>query len=257
MAPARIYLTGHVAIEHGASVVTEREFPGRQGRLAFVYLTIRRDRPTSRAEITGLLWPDQEPADPDTALSAILSKLRRLLRSAGWEASEAAIEVCSGSVSLRLPADTWIDLEAAANAIDEAEGALRAGHIPAAWAHANVAVTIGRRALLPDFSAPWLEARRNSLREGLVRGLQCLATVSAANGEASLAVQYAAEVVALEPFRETGYQSLMRLHFAAGDRAEALRVFGRCRDLLQEELGTSPSPQTEAVFLEILRAEAR
>ena len=85
MAPARIYLTGHVAIEHGDSVVTEREFPGRQGRLAFVYLTIRRDQPTSRAEITSLLWPDQEPADPDTALSAILSKLRRLLRRAGWK----------------------------------------------------------------------------------------------------------------------------------------------------------------------------
>jgi hypothetical protein len=30
LAPARVYLTGHVAIEHGESVVTEREFPGRQ-----------------------------------------------------------------------------------------------------------------------------------------------------------------------------------------------------------------------------------
>jgi SARP family transcriptional regulator, regulator of embCAB operon len=257
LAPARIYLTGHVAIEHGDSVVTEREFPGRQGRLAFVYLTVRRDQPTSRAEITSLLWPDQEPIDPDTALSAILSKLRRLLRRAGWEPSEAAIDVCSGSVSLRLPADTWIDLEAAGNAVDEAEGELRAGHRADAWAHANVAVTIGRRALLPDFSAPWLEARRTALRDGLARGLQCLATVSAANGEAALAVQYAAEAVALEPFRETGYQSLMRLHFVAGDRAEALRVFARCRELLREELGASPSPQTEAVFLEILRAEAR
>ena len=48
----------------------------------------------------------------------------------------------------------------------------------------------------------------------------------------------------------------MRLHFVIGDRAEALRVFGRCRDLLRDELGTSPSPQTEALFLEILRAEA-
>jgi DNA-binding SARP family transcriptional activator len=39
-----------------------------------------------------------------------------------------------------------------------------------------------------------------------------------------------------------------------GNRAEALRVFDQCRHLLREELGTSPSPQTEAVFLEILRA---
>jgi hypothetical protein len=31
-------------------------------------------------------------------------------------------------------------------------------------------------------------------------------------------------------------------------------VFARCRELLREELGASPSRQTEAVFLEILRA---
>jgi SARP family transcriptional regulator, regulator of embCAB operon len=257
LASARIYLTGHVAIEQDGTVVTEREFPGRQGRLAFVYLTLRRDRPTSRADLTNVLWPEQEPADPETALSAILSKLRRLLRGAGWEPSEAAIDVCSGSISLRLPADTWVDIEAAANAIDDAEGALRAGRTAQAWAHTNVAVTIGRRALLPDFAGPWLEARRAVLTEGLARGLRCLAAISATNQEPALAVQYAAEAVQLEPFRETGYQSLMRLHFAMGDRAEALRVFARCRDLLRDELGTSPSPQTEAVFLEILRAEAR
>lgn len=254
LAPARIYLTGHVTIEHQDAVVGEREFPGRQGRLAFVYLALRRDQPTTRAELVSVLWPEQEPADPETALSALLSKLRRLLRRAGCETSGTAIDVCSGSVKLRLPVDTWVDLEAAANAIDEAEGALRAGDTAHAWAHANVAVAIGRRTLLPDFESAWLESRRAALRESLARGLQCLAAISATNQEPALAVRYAAEAIELEPFRETGYQSLMRLHFAMGDRAEAIRVFGRCRDLLRDELGTSPSPQTEALFLEILRA---
>jgi DNA-binding SARP family transcriptional activator len=46
-----------------------------------------------------------------------------------------------------------------------------------------------------------------------------------------------------------------QLHAAAGDRAEALRVFAKCRELLRDELGVSPSPQTEAVYLKILRAE--
>jgi DNA-binding SARP family transcriptional activator len=256
LAPARIYLTGHVAIEHGASVVTERDFPGRQGRLAFVFLATRRDHPSSRGTLTGAIWPDGEPPDVETALSAILSKLRRVFKRAGWDPADASIEVCSGAISLRLPADAWVDVEAAANAIDEAEGALRAGNIAAAWAQANVAVTIGRRPLLPDLTTPWIEATRASLHDVLGRGLQCLAAVSAANGEGPLAVRYAAEAVQLDPFRETGYQLLMRMHFALGDRAEALRVYGRCRDLLREELGTSPSPQTEAVFLDILRAES-
>jgi SARP family transcriptional regulator, regulator of embCAB operon len=60
--------------------------------------------------------------------------------------------------------------------------------------------------------------------------------------------------VALEPFRETSYQLLMRAHAAVGNRAEALRVYEHCRRLLSEELGVPPSPQTEAVYLEILRS---
>ena len=35
---------------------------------------------------------------------------------------------------------------------------------------------------------------------------------------------------------------------------EALRVFSHCRELLREELGAGPSPELEALFLEIIRA---
>ena len=68
------------------------------------------------------------------------------------------------------------------------------------------------------------------------------------------AVKHAREAVAIEPFRETGYQLLMRAHAAVGNRAEALRVNERCRSLLSEELGVPPSSQTEAVYLDILRS---
>jgi len=67
-------------------------------------------------------------------------------------------------------------------------------------------------------------------------------------------VKHAKETVAIEPFRETSYQLLMQAHAAVGNRAEALRVYERCRNLLSEELGVSPSPQTEAVYLDILRS---
>ena len=149
MAAARIYLTGHVAIELGDRLVSERELPGRQGRLAFVFLVSHRHRPIGRSELCDVLWPDEPPRETEAALSAIFSKLRRLLKSAAGD-----VDVCSGSVSLRLPPDTWVDVEAVAHETDEAEGALRAGHLTKAWGHANVAVTIGRRPLLPDFARP-------------------------------------------------------------------------------------------------------
>ena len=45
----------------------------------------------------------------------------------------------------------------------------------------------------------------------------------------------------------------MRAQAAAGNRAEALRVFARCRRLFRDELGADPSDQTTATFLSILR----
>jgi DNA-binding SARP family transcriptional activator len=254
LAIPRIYLTGSVTIEHGEQLVRERQFPGRQGRIAFVFLAINRHRSVHREELLGAIWPGDAPAQTDSGLDAILSKLRSMMKAAGL-GNDAGISVSSGTIALQLPPECWIDLEAGANALDEAEGAVRRHDTAAAWSLANIAVIVSRRPFLADVEAPWIEAQRNTLRTMQMRALQCLVTVSAGNGEPLLAIQHAAEMVELEPFRETAYQLLMKMHAAAGDRAEALRVFAKCRELLRDELGVSPSPQTEAVYLEILRAE--
>jgi tetratricopeptide (TPR) repeat protein len=68
-------------------------------------------------------------------------------------------------------------------------------------------------------------------------------------------VQPATELVGLEPFRESAHLRLMRAHMAAGDRAEALRAYNRCRRLLAEELGVDPSSELRAAYLDLLDAE--
>ena len=251
----RIYLAGSVAIEHGEHLIRERQFPGRQGRVAFVYLAVNRHRSIHRDELLGAIWPDEAPAQTDSGLDAILSKLRSTFKSAGLPPAAAGVIVSSKIIALRLPPNAWIDLEAAANALDEAEGAIRRGDTVTAWSMANVAVVISKRPVLADIEAPWIESQRAALRALQMRALQVLVSVSANNGESLLALYHAREMIELEPFRETAYQLLMKMHADAGDRAEALRVFARCRALLRDELGVSPSPQTEAVYLKILRAE--
>ena len=72
------------------------------------------------------------------------------------------------------------------------------------------------------------------------------------SGDTAGAANYAEETIALEPYRETGYRQLMSAHAAAGNRAEALRVYERCRQLLAAELGTYPSPETESIYRELL-----
>ncbi len=63
------------------------------------------------------------------------------------------------------------------------------------------------------------------------------------------------EVIQLEPFRESGYRRLMEAHAAAGNPAEALRVYERCAGSSPTSSARTPSQDTEAVYLDVLRAE--
>ncbi|MGH2949440.1 MAG: AfsR/SARP family transcriptional regulator, partial [Solirubrobacteraceae bacterium] len=73
-----IRLCGPVGVEHGGRSLAAG-LPGRQGRLLFAYLVLNRERDCGRAELIDVLWPEHPPAAADTALSALLSKLRRAL----------------------------------------------------------------------------------------------------------------------------------------------------------------------------------
>jgi SARP family transcriptional regulator, regulator of embCAB operon len=247
----RVYLAGEVQVEHGELLLRESELPGRQGRLAFVYLAAERERAVSRSELAELLWPGCVPPSWTVALSAIVSKLRQWLARAGLSRSEVLAQAF-GCYQLRLPAGTWVDLEAAAAALHEAEGAILAKEPGAAYGPALVATVISRRPFLPGEDSPWAERRRAALADVLVRALECLSHASAAHGESELAVAHAREIVRIEPFRESGYRLLMSLLWGLGERAEAMRVFEQCRRLLAEELGVSPSPETATLHRQLL-----
>jgi DNA-binding SARP family transcriptional activator len=119
----------------------------------------------------------------------------------------------------------------------------------------SVAAAITRQPFLPDEEPPWVHQQRAQLQRLWRRALLVLSAVSRRNGEHELGIQHAADALSAEPFDEVACQALMRAHAAAGNRAEALRVFANCRKLFRDELGAEPSEQTAALFLGILRAD--
>ncbi|HET7518375.1 MAG TPA: AAA family ATPase, partial [Actinomycetes bacterium] len=114
---------------------------------------------------------------------------------------------------------------------------------------------IAGRPLLPGHTSAWVEDRRAALHQLEVSCLELLCDAHLAAGQAPLAVAAAADLVDLEPFRDSAYRRLLAAHSAAGDRGEALRAYDRYRRVLAEELGVGPSPELEAAYLGLLRAE--
>jgi DNA-binding SARP family transcriptional activator/streptogramin lyase len=185
-------------------------------------------------------------------LRVLMTKLRALLEECGIDGS-SALTAAFGCYRLALPAGAWIDVDAAASAVDRAEAARAAGALDEARAQASTAAELARRTFLPGEEGTWVEEQRRDLRDILVRSLECLRDTALADGKLGDAVRYAAEITELEPFRESSYRALMQAHAAAGNPAEALRVYERCRRFLAEELGAYPSVESEAAYLEILQ----
>ena len=244
---------GRVALEADGLAVQDARLPGRQGRLLFAYLAVERGRPVPRDELAAALWEEAPPATWDKALTVLVSKLRSLLTEAGLDGPRA-LTAAFGCYRLELPEGTWIDAVAAADAADEAERALAAGDPAAAKTAALLAESLTRRAFLPGDNGVWVEDKRRELAGTRSRAVTVLADACLRTGAGGEAASWAEQAIGLEPFRETGYRLLMEAHAADGNRADALRVYERCRRLLADELGAYPSPETESVYQRLLQA---
>lgn len=242
MAETRIQICGRVVAEVAGRRV-ESELPGRQGRLLFVYLVLNRLRTASRDELAVAIWPESAPANVDSALSALLSKLRRLVELEGRSAIRAV-----------LPDGAWVDLEAAREGLHRAESAVARGAWHDAWGPARVAQHVSARGFLPGESAPWAVEARRELEGVHLRALELAAAACLHIGGSELdtAERAARQLVARAPFRESGHRLLMEVLDARANRAEALRVYEELRRLLRDELGTAPSPATQQLHRELL-----
>jgi len=253
----RVSLIGRVTVEFEDGVLDETQLLGRQGRLFFAYLVAEHARPVPRDELAEALWGETPPATWEKALTVLASKLRRVLARHGVD-DPSVLTAAFGCYRIELPEGAWVDVLEAASAADEAERTLGEGNADRARERALLASSLLQRAFLPGEDGAWVEAKRRDLTDIRERALAVLVDANLRAGGAAEAVSAAEQLVALAPLRESGYRRLMEAHAAAGNRAEALDVYEQCRQLLADELGAYPSPETDAIYrglLEIPTAE--
>jgi DNA-binding SARP family transcriptional activator len=233
----RIQLCGTLAVEINGRRIDD-QLRGRQARLLISYLVLQRFRPIRRDELVDALWPDRLPAATDPALSALLSKLRPLLPSGTLTGRS--------ELHLTLPADTFVDLEVAREAIHRAESALAQQHWHRAWGASQGPLFTARRGFLPDEDADWIQEVRRELDALYLRALECYvhACLEVGGTELAAAERAGRELIARAPYRENGYRHLMQALARTGNTAEALHIYEQLRTLLRDELGVTPSTET-------------
>jgi predicted ATPase/DNA-binding SARP family transcriptional activator len=248
----RIQLVGTLRIEVDGAVRADAGVGGKLGplgRMALAYLITERARRIPRDELADVLWGEEPPPTWPAALRGVVARVRGALEAAGLETTVASEDGCyflSGAASIE------VDVEAAPAALDLARSALRAGDASRAKELASQVAAQTSGQFLPGIGGAWAERRQAALGEVRLSALELLAEAALVADDPVSAGRAAEEAIALAPLRESAYVRLMAAHAAAGNRAEALRVYERCRRTLAEELGLPPTPATEAAYLQLL-----
>ena len=101
----------------------------------------------------------------------------------------------------------------------------------------------------------WVSVERERLHRIVLDGLGHAVTACIAANECQEGITYASHILRLDPLMEEAHRQLMRLLTFSGQRSAALAQYEACRDLLAEELGAEPEPETVALYEEILAGD--
>jgi LuxR family maltose regulon positive regulatory protein len=242
--PVKIYTLGRFSlVVDGKAVAAAGQKQGKPIELLQTLIAFG-GRQIAIPRLIESLWSDAECRGGRGAFDANLLRLRRLL------GSEDSVLTDGGRVSLN-EALCWVDLWQFERLLGRTEQSLgRAGQAAVADQLAQTETLL--RLYHGDFleredCRPWILSRRERLRNRLGTLLAHVGSGLEAGQQWDLAIRLYQRAIEIEPLAEPCYRRLMVCLRQSGEMAEALRVYGRCCEVLMAGLGATPSSQTEAV----------
>jgi WD40 repeat protein/DNA-binding SARP family transcriptional activator len=247
----RVTLFGSPSVCLGGELVTG--FVSSKAQALVYYLAATR-RDHTRESLAGLLWSELPDAAARRNLRNALSNLRKLIgpylcitrhtaalnQDSGYAVDSLHfVELLSSVPRDASPGSE--DLDPLHAAVELYQGEFLAGfYVPKA----------------PLFEE-WALRERERLRLALEGVLERLVQGHIARGEYKRAIGFAQRWLAADPLREAAHRALMELYAWSGDRSAAVRQYEACAQVLKEELGVEPSPETAELHIRICAGELR
>src|SRR5713226_2972148 len=247
-------LLGPPEVRHADQVLL---FSTRKELALLIYLAVE-GRVHLRKTLSEQFWPEGDAMHGRAALRVSLLHLRHLL-GAGVDPlphlliqrDTLGLDLTSAvELDLHLLHAAWTVARASAGtALTMPEEARRS-----LLARLQHATSLPRGEFLEGFSlrdAPafddWVRLQREYWHLRTSEIFDRLSHLQFEAGELEPAIETVSRWLALAPVQEDAYRRLMRLHFAAGDRAAALRAYDTCRAMLATSMQTEPTPETVAL----------
>jgi TolB-like protein len=219
----------------------EPALPARKARALLAYLALAPAQWHRRERLAGLLWSDRPEALARNSLRQALASIRKLGAVLGID----VVETDGDRVRL---AEGVAEIDAV-----EFQKLHESDPLAAAGLYAGELLD-GFTVRDPAFQ-DWLAGARAALNELTSETLERAGVQAECDGNPRIAIDLARQLIAVNPYCESGHRRLMELHAMSGNRAEAIRQYQSCERLLRDELGVAPCAETTAL-LERIRGEA-
>ena len=208
-------------------------------------LALQSDYCVSRDGLLGILWPNTHSELAVQSLNSLVYTLHKRLGDAIGGA--APVLHADGYYLLNVEAGVGVDVacfDVLARMGDQQAGAGNQSAAVAAydralhWYRGDVCAGNDLHAVL----------ERERLRARYLALLTHLADYHFSEGNYAACLDYAQRLLDKDPCREDAHRLIMRCFVRRGERAQALRQYRLCQDILRAEFDAVPEPATTALF---------
>src|SRR5919112_1843435 len=248
----RVRLFGHFEMLCEGETMTL----GRNGKALTIlkYLLANHTRSVSQDHLMGWLWPDSNLKKARWSLNSAIHGLRKLLCSCAPSLSTGYVTLEDGYYRLSPAVRVWTDVEEFDQCCEKARRLEKGGNAQAAVVEHERAVELYRGDyLIEDLYDDWTMVERERLSNAYMDMLSRLAVYHMETGQYQESIRGCYKVLEKDRCHEDSYRLLMRCYARLGLRGRALDQYRICEKILEQEYGTSPSSETQSLYVGILR----
>jgi ATP/maltotriose-dependent transcriptional regulator MalT/DNA-binding SARP family transcriptional activator len=242
----RAYAFGEGRVLSGDRLISSADWGMAKSKELLFYLLCHKQR--RKDQIGEALWPELSPAKLRSSFHVALYRLRRALDQ------QDCVKYEDDQYFFNRRINYWFDVEEFEQHIRDGKLAWSTDRAQSAYHFRQAAVLYGGEFLEGLTSShEWCLVKRGELLQAYLLALQRLAEHHAILEEYEPAIHYYERVLERDSYQESAYREIMRCQALMGERSSALQTYHQLAEVLENELGVAPAPDTTTVYEQILQ----
>jgi DNA-binding SARP family transcriptional activator len=229
---------------------------GRKGKALTIlkYLLANQTRPVSQDHLMGWLWPESNLKKARWSLNSAIHGLRKLLSECSCSVSTNYVSLKDGYYRLSPSVRVTTDVDDFDRHHERGRRLEKDRRMREAAIEYEKAIELYRDDyLIEDLYEDWTMVERERLANAYMDLLGRLAVHYMEVGQHQESIRACYRVLEKDRCHEDSYRLLMQCYARLGLRARALHQYRMCEQILGQEYGTSPSPETRSLYVKLLR----